>query len=114
MYYMTAFDGAPILNNNRLTVSVRGDEITRIRKDGPDLVLEAKKHIISQNEAYSRLIKGGGAYTLFQRQRPQNLPTAIWAIWSTVRVIICRYGILRLTRYYQTAARPSLRHMSQR
>lgn len=23
MYYMTAFDGAPILNNNRLTVSVR-------------------------------------------------------------------------------------------
>jgi len=65
MYYMTAFDGAPILNNNRLTVSVRGDEITRIRKDGPDLVLEAKKHIISQNEAYSRLIKGGGAYTLF-------------------------------------------------
>lgn len=65
MYYITAFDGAPILNNNRVTVSVRGNEITRIRKDGPDLVLEAKKHIISQNEAYSRLINGGGAYTLF-------------------------------------------------
>ncbi len=65
MYYITAYDGAPILNNNRVTVSVRGSEITRIRKDGPDLVLEAKKHIISQNEAYSRLINGGGAYTLF-------------------------------------------------
>ena len=65
MYYITACDGAPVLNNNRITVSVRGSEITRIRKDGPDLVLEAKKHIISQNEAYSRLINGGGAYTLF-------------------------------------------------
>lgn len=66
LYFKSSIDGCAIIGANEVMVSVRqGGIVTEIRKFDGDLKKKEKARIISQKEAYLRLLEGKGAYTLF-------------------------------------------------
>jgi hypothetical protein len=66
LYFATLAEGCPIIGANEIMVSVReGGTLTEIRKFDADLSKKANTRIISQKDAYDRLMEGKGAYTLF-------------------------------------------------
>lgn len=68
IYLLSSIDGFKISGSNEITATVgRGGKIAAIKVFDPDLKVKAKKKIISQAEAYEKLISGEGAFTLFTK-----------------------------------------------